>query len=698
MPLPAPQPSETLSDWLKRCMSDETMVGEFTDPDQRAAVCQQIWRDAHAARSAHDDDATLFEARISLPFTAGEVPEWIMWMPAGVHEITATRGGKPWTGKIHVGPEDAAVVQSALSELLKGKQRPYIDFDHSGGAAAGWPLEAAWRDQPEPGIWIRVEWSAAGRDAILGRTYRAFSPRWYASEDADGIAHVAGLPLNIGGLVNDPAFREIEPIWSKNTARTMSTTNTEMAALQARIAELEAQKQELEARLESDETRAALEAAQAELNTTRDKLARLEQELEARKRRDADACIQAAVARGAIAPKDETTIERWRKLILEDPANAELLAKLPGRPALQAGHGHATATRAQSAGRTRVEVIQPDISDVLRGYLSAGTPRDRGWVYYKEIKPIIERGERIPWERAPVEAANVLGTLVGNIIAQRILDLVVSRRPMLRNVTTDFSDQQARKGQTIYTRAVAVPAVQDFGSGPQDTADTDVTVTLANHKEVHYRFTAAEYLSTARDLVSEHAEAQAVAIGNALVDAVAALITAANFSSAITQPPAGASFSTVTSAAKRLNINGAPDFSRFGWVNSDLAEALANDQVVMEYLDRSAARTAYARWSGIKGFDEIWEYPALPASGNLVGFFFQRAALLLVTRVADDPSTLIGAGYPGQLQVITDPVSGFSVLSDRWVDQNTRAINMRLDVLYGVARGLGACGVRIVSA
>jgi len=678
-------------------MSDELMLAEYPDQQQRAAVCSRIWEQTAARQSHHAAAGLLYEGRISLPWAEGLVPDWIMWMPGGVHEIAAHRAGKPWRGRIHVGPEDAEVVQAALAELLRGRQRPYIDFDHSGGAAAGWPVEAAWREQPEPGIYIRVEWSAAGREAILGRTYRAFSPRWYAREDPDGTVHVAGLPLNVGGLVNDPAFTSIQPIWTSRATQDPSmTTNTELAALQARIAELEAQKQELEARLQSDETRAALEAAQAELNTTRDRLTKLEQELEARKRRDADACIQAAIARGAIAPKDEASIERWRKLILEDPANADLLARLPGRPALQAGRS-TTTTAPQAAGRPRIEIVTPDISDVFRGYISASTPRDRGWIYHKEIKPLLDKGERIPWERHPVEAANVLGTLVGNIIAQRILDLVVSRRPMLRNVTTDFSDQPARKGQTIYTRAVGLPQVVDFGSTTaSDTADTDYTVALDQHKQVQYSFTAAEYLGTARDLVAEHAEAQAVAIGNALVDAVAALITTA-YTSAITQAPAGASFSTVTAAAKALNTAGAPDFGRYGWINSDLAEALANDQVVMEYLDGDN-RSAYGRWSRIKGFEEIWEYPALPTTGNLVGFFFQRSALLLVTRVADDPATLVGAGYPGQLQVITDPVSGLSVLSDRWVSQQTRAINMRLDVLYGVARGILNCGVRIVSA
>ncbi|MCX8090599.1 MAG: hypothetical protein N3I86_06625 [Verrucomicrobiae bacterium] len=691
--LPAPQPNESERDFIARCMGHEKMLAEFPDEAQRSAVCYRQWREATAGRAAADSAPIL--ARVPFALAAdGTAPEWIMWMPGGEHTITGTRGGRRVTLRVRIGPEDAARVQASLQEHLRGRQRPYFDFDHDGKAASAWPLEFAWHDMPEPGIWARVEWSDAGRAAVVGKTYRAFSPKWFPT-DTDP-AGVAGAPLNMGGLVNDPAFEQIAPLWGKAPNHQQSTVNpqpstgmtnnTELAALQARIAELETAKADLEAKLANDETKAALEAAKQEQEQLRAELSRLKDDLEARKRRDAEACVASAVARGAIAPKDEATQKKWRDLILSDPANAELLAKLPGKPAVSAGRITPSAIR----------VLKTDVADALRGYVTAANPRERGEVYQKEFKPLLDKGERIPFERAPVEAANVLGTLAGNIIAQRTLDLIVSRRPMLLNVTTDFSDQQAVKGQTIYTRTVGIPSVADFGSAASDTAMTDYSVALDQHKQVYYAFGAAEYLATNRNLVEEVAPALAASIGNALVDAVAALITPA-FTSAITGPAANKDFSALTSAAKTLNTNGAPDFARSMWVNADFAEALSNDELIMEYLDGNN-RTAYGHWLNIKGFDNVWEYPALPTTSNLIGFAFQRSALILAARVADNPERLVGAGYPGTLQVVTDPISGLSVLTDRWIEQGTRKVNTRIDVLYGCARGVLTCGVRFVSA
>lgn len=44
MPLPKPNKTENENEWMDRCMSNETMKEEFSDIDQRVAVCKDIWR------------------------------------------------------------------------------------------------------------------------------------------------------------------------------------------------------------------------------------------------------------------------------------------------------------------------------------------------------------------------------------------------------------------------------------------------------------------------------------------------------------------------------------------------------------------------------------------------------------------------------------------------------------------------------
>lgn len=39
MPIPTPRPTEKKKEFLERCMSDEIMTAEYTDKEQRYAVC-----------------------------------------------------------------------------------------------------------------------------------------------------------------------------------------------------------------------------------------------------------------------------------------------------------------------------------------------------------------------------------------------------------------------------------------------------------------------------------------------------------------------------------------------------------------------------------------------------------------------------------------------------------------------------------
>jgi hypothetical protein len=45
MPLPKPNPQENKKEFVMRCMSDETMVKEFPETDQRLAVCSTTYEE-----------------------------------------------------------------------------------------------------------------------------------------------------------------------------------------------------------------------------------------------------------------------------------------------------------------------------------------------------------------------------------------------------------------------------------------------------------------------------------------------------------------------------------------------------------------------------------------------------------------------------------------------------------------------------
>jgi hypothetical protein len=641
----------------------------------------------------------------------GSVPTRIMWMPAGVNEISCLQNGKTVRTFVLVNQDTARVAQHALESLnSESEHKPYFDFGHAHKEASAWPKRFLWSDAPRPGVYADVEWSDAGLAAVAGKRWRSFSPQFYTDRfpfstkratKADP-ARVVDAPLNMGGLVNDPAFRAQAPLFAARARGDLAdntpevtpmsdATKLELAAKQSRVEELETEIEALKAQAaESDQTE-ALKAKENELIETQQKLDALQAENTARAKRDAKACVSSAVTRGAIAASNTALQQHWQRLIEADAKNAELLNAMPGSAALAAGR----------MVRPKVSIEKEDTNDVLRAYLSAGRdPRKRGDIYRKELDPLLEKGERIAFERLPtaaLSAANSLGTLVGDIVSQRTLATLVSRRPQLSQVVTDFSDEQARLNQTVYTRAVGLPTVQNFGGAATDSAVTDYPVLLNQHKQVLFSFTAAEYNATGRNLVAEHSLALSTALGNHLVDAVAALITDA-FTSETTGAAADKNYGDLTTATRVLNTAGAPDFNRFMWINSGFAEALSNDEVLMDYFQGDKA-SAYSRWNNVKGFESITEYPAMPANGvNLIGFAFQKNALLLTSRLAINPAELVSAGYPGALNVITDPVSGLSVISNSWIDQGTLGVNTRLILLYGAGRGLVGAGHKFVTS
>lgn len=661
------------------------------------------------ATAAHDSPDRAIDARVAVGFELadGAAPEWVQVMPSGIHEICASRERKPITLRVRIGPESAVALQRSLDHHLSAsRQRPFFDFDHERKAAAAWPVEFAWRDDPEPGVYARVEWSAAGREAVAGKNYRAFSPSFFPS--AADPAEISGAPLCMGALVNDPAFKAIRPIWAKAAnsetldsqrsradAAQPTTLNaltapkpmnpTELAALQARIAELETQKAELEANAASTDTTAALEAANAEKGELAAKLEALNVEIMARNQRDARAIVASVAAINPVFAKDASAQETWVSKIVENPADADLLRKAYPKPFV--------VDAARRIVSPRVDITRESTRDCIRGYVSAGNAREKGWFYHRNISSRINSGEDVLGQ-IPVDA-NTLGTVANALVSQRILELVTVKRPYIKGVVTDFSDEVVAKGDTVKTRYVTdlTSSVQNFGTSAQSATTTDVTVTLDAHKEIYLSFTGTEVASTRRDLIGEQAEAMAAALGNNMVDALLALVTEANFGTSNQSTQAsGWDFSTITAICKGMNNVGIPDVGRFAWVTEDVAEALVNDQTLLEYVDKSVTRSAFSAWTNVKGFTNIWEVPTMPQTNNIVGFFGSRSSLIVSARIPRTGADVLNVAYDGTLTTVTDPVSGFSVLRNEWIEPSTLAANARLITLYGVDVGQAACG------
>ncbi len=326
--------------------------------------------------------ARFAEGQSLQPVSAGgRLPGRILWMPGGVHEISCTQSGKQVRTFVLVDRETARVAQRALeSHNAATAHRPHFDLGHAHQEASAWPLRFEWCESPQPGVYADVEWSQAGLAAVSGRNFRTFSPQFFTDRfpftktpaSRTDPARVVDVPLNMGGLVNDPAFREQVPLFAARArgeltkyATTMNdtkSTETDLAAQDARVAELETELASLKAATAGDD-RAALQAREAELADTRRRLDALQAENSARVQRDAKVCVAGAVARGALAASNTALQQHWQRLIEADVKNAELLNAMPGSAALAGGR-----------------IVRPRVT-IEREDIIAGVPTYSEWVF-----------------------------------------------------------------------------------------------------------------------------------------------------------------------------------------------------------------------------------------------------------------------------------------------------------------------------
>jgi phage I-like protein len=169
----------------------------------------------------------------------------------------------------------------------RAPKKVYFDFNHEDGAASFWPDRFFYK--PGEGVVAQGEWTASGKKAVEGKDYRAFSPVFHVDDKRADPAKVVcydGARVNMGGLVNDPAFNNL-PMWAKNDgspvapleqpAKTNNNKEEKVKMTPEEIAALQAKKEEQEKKIAELE---AIVAKNTEDDSSRDELKRLKAEAE----------------------------------------------------------------------------------------------------------------------------------------------------------------------------------------------------------------------------------------------------------------------------------------------------------------------------------------------------------------------------------------------------------------------------------
>ena len=446
----------------------------------------------------------------------------------------------------------------------------------------------------------------------------------------------------------------------------------------------------------------------------RTKLEALEAADKARRQADAELAVHAAVSRGAIATLDEETKSRWKALCAADASHIALLEKVPGSPAFAwRMTPPATALATGGGRRGTVQVVAPAPRETVEAYFAlqarqaaassipdkALIAREAAALYRADIR---NNGDALDM---PLSAANSVGTAAGTLVTQRVLELLKLSFPVLTAITTDFSDQQANYNQTITTRIISIPTVSTYNASsgwPQsDQTGTDVSITVNAHKGVQITFDSNTLASTVRRLFDEFAPAAAYALAKDLVDAVYGLITAANFTaSPIVSALADFGRPTVVDLGTNLNIAGVPmgSANRTLLLYSSYFGALAKDAAIVSL---AAFQQREILTNGIlpdvHGF-RVVDAPNLPAgSDHVMGFAFSKSALAVATRIPNDYTSILPGASFGNVNVVTDPDIGISMLQTQFVDHSLGNANQRIAWMYGKAKGQAAAGQLLAS-
>jgi hypothetical protein len=664
----------------------------------------------------------------------------VMFMPGGVHRIVAGFGDSASADvSVKVDESTAAVLNASLAELnaRHAPQRALFDKEHEGKEALAWPVLFEWSNSPQPGIYARVEFSSLGREFIQGKVMRAFSGSFFTDAalpkraavkagktykpdagkrgSTENPARITGLDFPYAGtFTNNPAFREILPLWAKNAAgasesseiqleNNMKLTPEKLASLQARKADLEQGIPSLRARAQADQNDAGaaeeLSGAETELQSVTAQLQAhdlavrnesLEQAVLAQRSKDADDAVKAAIRRGAIAPKDEALQATWKKKCTEDPEMITILASMKGSPAL--------APAPQRLTLSGIQITREDSGSVLKAYSQERDPKKKAAIYARDLSKRISDGEDLP-----IQANNSLGTLTAEIVTQRALELLTIKLPILNAIATDFSDENVAFGQQVTSRIVGIPTVgsydPDTGYPTADSTTVDVPVTISAHRSVQVAFGANELSGTSRRLFDEQSPAMQYAIGKDIIDAVLANITAANFTEApTTEALVDFGRRSVISMGGALSDRGVPDMERTLLLKGDYFDALFSDETVVAL---AAQQRAEIITSGtmipLHGFN-VFRTANLPTTNNLAGFGFSKSALVAAGRLpADYASVLPGATGGGTTQVITESRTGFSVVLTQFVNHQLGKAFARLAYMLGTAKGQIKAGQRLTS-
>lgn len=297
-------------------------------------------------------------------------------------------------------------------------------------------------------------------------------------------------------------------------------------------------------------------------------------------------------------------------------------------------------------------------------------------------------------------SARLCVTLTTTEILQDTLEAFRIMLPMLLGgFGTDFSNARSRKGEQIIAHINLLPSVQDYDAtsgfdlnwADSDNLLEDVPVTLDQLKHVPVRVKYLTQLASRKNLYAESIKNLAYVLGKKVVDDVLSKVTATNFSYSTAIATANTTYESLEAIRSACNTQKMAPFGRFGIVSTAFAGAMGIDPRIIsrDYYGQLDGAVGFRSYRNVSGFQNIWEYPDLPTTGNLTAFFGDRRALVIATRIPDvgDAQQVLNVPKIANFEVVTHAETGLSLLGITWVKPGTFDTILTMTLLYGMAGG-----------
>ncbi len=365
---------------------------------------------------------------------------------------------------------------------------------------------------------------------------------------------------------------------------------------------------------------------------------------------------------------------------------------------------------------------------------------EAGVFYKKHLAPIVgewehlrssELGQAVGLEAADYnDPNNNLGVLSGTLVLQRTLPTFAYKYPELLTLYTDFSDTPGLYQQTENTRIVIQPAVQkydatlDSAGRPKgwDTVSaaqtTNAALTLTDYIAVPIVFGNNVLGATTRRLFDEQAGLALKAIAGYFVNMVTNLLTAQNFNayaavSGTTVPTAYPTYARglqefamndLDTLDAIMTSNKVPEEDRGIWLTPAYYSKLRGDPR-LSFMYAASAKDASsnageflteARLPKLSGYAPF-KSPYMPVANNVVGWAYQKAAIILKSRLPQDFTQALGVMIPGSVTTVTDPDTKISLMLVQYVHLTQGYAEWRPEVMLGAAVGDNRAGLVMTS-